>query len=368
MGPIPLRFRVPFLGLLTLAGLVSLASTAAAQADSTRPRVRASFKLPSLGLVVPEVLRSPWYGHADTARQMAAWDSLLKITLDSARASRTLTLRYLSIYGSSRQDREQPAGPVPSGVLGLSPKYANLSIDGQARLELRTDRTRNERCTPVALLDPSSGCRGGFTPPHLDNEFDIVSGGVIGQRLHINVDYSSTRDFTGKNNIQVYYQGLEDEIIQRIEVGTVTFHPPPSRFITANVPANNFGVNATFQIGPVELQALAAQQKGSSVATRTYTVGNQISQPQDRQVRDLDYESGRFFWVIDPATVPGYPALDILNINPQLLPADQRPAQIQVYRYRPPFRAAGRCRSSAASTPSRSERIPPRARPRNGNC
>ncbi|MGH7658099.1 MAG: hypothetical protein ACREL6_07675, partial [Gemmatimonadales bacterium] len=215
-----------------------------------------------------------------------------------------------------------------------SPKYADLTIDGSATLELRTDRTRNERCTAADLVDLSSGCRGGFSAPRLDNQFNILSGGLIGQRLHVNVDFDSERDFNGRNDIQVYYQGLEDEIIRRVEVGTVTFRPPPSRFITAAIPANNFGVNASFEVGPLQIQTIAAQQKGSNVANRTFTIGATVSQPQDRIVRDLDFEVGRFFWAIDPATIPGYPALDILNLNPSVVPATARPAQIQVYRYR----------------------------------
>ncbi|MEO8199320.1 MAG: cell surface protein SprA [Gemmatimonadota bacterium] len=263
----------------------------------------------------------------------AYWDHLFTASLDSARASRIMAYRYLSVYGDAGQQRI--ARPRRRGTFGLPSDYANLTIDGTARVELRTDRIRNERCTPAALLDPNSGCRGGFSAPRIDNTFNVLAGGLIGQRLHINVDYDSERDFKGNDNIQVYYQGLEDEIVQRVEVGTVTFRPPPSRFITAAVPANNFGINATFELGPFQVQTIAAQQKGSSVAERTFTVGSRVTQPQDRQVRDLDFESGRFFWMIDPAAVPGYPAIDILNVSPEGLPASVRPqTDLRVYRFR----------------------------------
>jgi hypothetical protein len=160
--------------------------------------------------------------------------------------------------------------------------------------------------------------------------------------VHINVDYDTERDFSANNNIQVYYQGLEDEIIRRIEIGTVTFQPPQSRFITAAIPANNFGVNARFDVGSFQFQALAATQKGSQVAERVYTVGQTTSQAQDRQLRDLDFETGRFFWVVDPTTtVPGYPGLDILNLSAGSVAASDRPAQVRVYRYRPPQNQSG---------------------------
>ena len=136
-------------------------------------------------------------------------------------------------------------------VLGLPTKYADLTLDGQARLEIRTDRVREERCSPALSLDPNSGCRGGFKAPSLDNQVNIRSSGLLGQRVHVNVDFDTERDYSSNNNVQIYYEGLEDEIVRRVDVGTVVFQPPPSRFITAAVPANNFGVNATFEVGPV---------------------------------------------------------------------------------------------------------------------
>ena len=219
-------------------------------------------------------------------------------------------------------------------MLGLPTKYADLSLDGQARLEVRTDRLKEERCTPALSLDPTSGCRGGFKAPSLDNQVNIRSSGLLGQRVHVNVDFDTERDYTSNNNVQIYYEGLQDEIVRRIDVGTVVFQPPPSRFLTAAVPANNFGINATFELGPIQLQTLAATQKGSVVAERTYTVGQTTSQAQDRQVRDLDFESGRFFWVTDPDSLPGFPALDILQLNPNALSPTYRPSQVRVYRYR----------------------------------
>lgn len=339
-GPFPQRpisHRLSYLALaLAIAGgLALLPRTVLGQADTTVPQFQASFKIPGPALRAPLPLRVPGLGSGlSPAQRGVFWDSLLQAGLDSARASWTLAYRYLSVYGEGGRPRQnQP--PRRRGTFGLPSDYANLSIDGTARIELRTDRVRNERCTPAALLDPNSGCRGGFSAPRIDNTFNVLAGGLIGRRLHINVDYDSERDFKGNDNIQVYYQGLEDEIVQRVEVGTVTFRPPPSRFITAAVPANNFGVNATFELGPFQIQTIAAQQKGSSVAERTFNIGSQVSQPQDRQVRDLDFESGRFFWIVDPAQVPGYPALDVLNLNPLVVPAALRPqVELRVYRYR----------------------------------
>ena len=338
--------------LVALICLAALPRILAGQVDTARADtatfgVRPTSSVPSLALREPPALRAPWLGapRIPPALRALGWDSTITTILDSARAERVTARRYLTLYGLAIQEN-QPEGRdtlgPQRGMLGLSQKYVDLALDGQVRLELRTDRLRNERCSPALLLEPNSGCRGGFKPPRLDNQVSLKSGGLIGRRVHVNVDYDTERDFSGNNNVQVYYEGLEDEVVRRIEVGTVTFQPPPSRFITAAIPANNFGVNAKFEVGPFQFQTLAATQKGSQVAERVYTVGQTTSQPQDRQLRDLDFETGRFFWVVDPTTaLPGYPGIDILNLTAATVVPPARPAQVRVYRYRPPQNQTG---------------------------
>jgi hypothetical protein len=324
--------------LVALGCLLWLPRVLYAQADSTELGLRLRFEQPPLALQQPAVLRAPWMGAARVvpAARVAVFDSTVAASLARDRADRLLALRLRNIYGlvELRPDTLAEGQPRRRNLLGLPTKYADLTLDGQARLEVRTDRVREERCTPTLSLDPNSGCRGNFKAPSLDNQVNLRSSGLLGQRVHVNVDFDTERDFSSNNNVQVYYEGLQDEVIRRIDVGTVVFQPPPSRFITAAVPANNFGINATFEVGPVQLQTLAATQKGSVVSERTYTVGATTSQAQDRQVRDLDFESGRFFWIVDPDSLPGFPALDILRLAPEALSPTYRPSQVRIYRYR----------------------------------
>jgi hypothetical protein len=277
------RFHVALVCLVTLPRVLA-GQADSARADTGAIGVRATFSVPPLELREPQLLRATWLGAHRTppALRAAAWDSTVSAVLDSARNQRAAARRFMALYGTQLREEgpNEPGTPQPDrGVLGLSKKYADLALDGQVRFELRTDRLRNERCGPALLLDPNSGCRGGFKPPRLDNQVNVRSSGTLGRRVHVAVDYDTERDFSGNNNVQVYYEGLEDEIIRRIEVGTVTFLPPPSRFITAAIPANNFGVNAKFEVGPFQFQTLAATQKGSQVANRVYTVGQTTSLP-----------------------------------------------------------------------------------------
>jgi len=211
-------------------------------------------------------------------------------------------------------------------------RYADLGMQLNARFELRFDRLKNLRCQPSDLGLLSSGCNSAVAPPQLNPQIQVRTGGVIGQRVHLDVDYDSQREFDASNNIKVYYQGLEDEVLKRVEVGNVTFNTATSQFITAGIPANNFGFYAEAQLGPLDVSGIFAQQKGNVVQGQTFVVGQQTVQPVDRTINDRDYEPDRFFFVVDPATLPGYPTVDILNLNAAGLPASSRVTQVRVYR------------------------------------
>src|SRR5207245_7645065 len=117
-------------------------------------------------------------------------------------------------------------------------------------------------------------------------------------------------EFDANNNLQVWYEGLEDEPLRRVEAGNVTFQAPRSRFISAAIPANNFGVQAIAQFGALELRGIYAQQRGNVVTDRVYTIGDVTTQPIDREARDLDYEAGRVFFGGEPAPITNTPGVN----------------------------------------------------------
>lgn len=231
-----------------------------------------------------------------------------------------------------------PLGPKTfeaSGRTGIFGNYADIGLQLNVRFEVKADQFRNLACTADQLqAGPLSGCEAKFPTISPNPQYSILSSGVIGQRLHVNVDFSSQREFDANNTIQVWYEGLPDEILRRVEAGNVSFAVPASRFISAAVPANNFGFQAVAQVGDLQLRGIYAQQKGTVVKDRIYTVGQVTNQSVSRDGRDLDYEAGRFFFSVDPAQIPGYPAVDILSLDQVALPANLRVGTLMVYRVR----------------------------------
>lgn len=335
----------PRLASLTLlvACAVGLPRVARAQAvaDTTRGGVGVRLAFPDgiVGLRLPGAALMPPRGvlGADAVLQRFrdGLDDQLALAALRRQRLRLLARLYRGDSLALALQLDPTLGPrPPRDVLGLASSQIELNFDGELELEISTDRFENLRCTAFQLADPLSGCQPKFTAPRIDNRLELRVDGVIGQRLHVDVDLKTERDYANANTIRAYYQGLQDEVLQRVDVGTVQFRPPPSRFLTAGIPINNFGVSAAVEFGPLSLQGLMATQKGSVTAERSYRVGDETVEPQDRLARDLDYEAGRFFWVVNPATLAGYPVIDPLSLGELQVPTSVRPVEVRVYRYR----------------------------------
>lgn len=227
------------------------------------------------------------------------------------------------------------ANPVANAADFLS-DIGDLGISLNSRLESKVQRSRNERCTTAQLTIVGNNCSGIFQPA-FDFQFNVRSGGVVADRVFVNVDYDSQREFDASNNISVRYQGKSDEILQTLEVGNVTFQPPASRFLTSGIPSGNYGVQATGQLGPMRFTSIVAQQKGNVSKDNVFTVGERTQQQVDRVIEDIQIETRRFFFTIDPRQLPGYPNVDLLNRQQMqqlaaALPDSVRPVRLYLYR------------------------------------
>ncbi len=336
------------LAVVLAALLVPVGTLAAQVTGATQPGLRLRLRADTVMVRVPAAFQpggrlGPRVAPAIFA---AEWATATRAAIAQQRAARQH--QWLLAALGTAPSRPEVAIPRPEALaqqteeevpgeqvtLESLAEFAQLGLDLNARLELIFDRVTNARCTAADAFNVASGCVGGFPTPTLGDRFDVRATGLVGDRVHLDVDFDTEREFSANNSITVYYQGLEDEILRRVDVGTVTFDVPASRFITTGIPSNSFGVQAEAQLGPLNFRSIAAQQKGSAVRVREFTVGDAATQPVDFESRDLDFEAGRFFFVTDPAAMPSYPAIDILNINSATLPASMRLAAVRIYRLR----------------------------------
>lgn len=265
----------------------------------------------------------------------AQWEAAVAAAIARARAERWSARLAESPAPDPVAARPAPGAPPDAlAALDALAGLANLGFEMGAHLEMKVDRLRNERCSAQDFVALAAGCRTGFPTPAFDQQFRIRAGGVVSERLHVQLDFDTEREFDANNNIHVWYEGGADDVLRRVDIGNVTFDAPPSRFITTAIPANSFGLQADARVGGLDLRAVMAQHKGSARRTRTFTVGETATQPVDVEARDLDFESGRFFLVVDPTALPGYPAVDLLEPGALVVATDVRPVAVRVYRLR----------------------------------
>ena len=246
-----------------------------------------------------------------------------------ARVAVADSIEYLP-YRTPEADTAGRRGALLPGRVG---QYADLGMLVTGRGEMGGAWQRFEPCDAVGF----NTCEQGLTPRlRPDLQFGVLLGGTITDRVHVSVDYDQTREFDAANNINVFYQGLEDEIVQRFEMGDVSITMPQSQFLAGGVPAGSFGFRALAQLGPIEVQSIWAQQQGDigsldiNIDART----GSLYEANDKVVDDHDYESGRFFFLVDPTLLPGYPHIDVLQLEASDAPAAIRPVgdSFQLYR------------------------------------
>lgn len=232
----------------------------------------------------------------------------------------------------------QPARAVAAArdTASARPRGDSLGIALNARLETRTERTKAHRCVAQQITLYAATCRSPFQP-NMDFQFNLRSGGTVAERVRVDVDYDSQREFDASNNISLRYSGKPGEMLRRVEVGNVSFTPPASRFITGGIPTGNYGVQAEGAFGRLEFRSIVARQTGNVVKDRVFTIGERAMQRVEREVEDHQVEARRFFFVVDPRQLPGYPNIDILDAARMRalaasLPDSIRPARVRLYR------------------------------------
>ncbi|HUG42589.1 MAG TPA: cell surface protein SprA [Longimicrobiales bacterium] len=243
--------------------------------------------------------------------------------------------------------------PAPSGRLGdlelpdVVSQYADLALRVEGRGELGGAWSRYRPCEPGLRLN----CRPDLFPrlqPEL--AFGVQVGGTISERIHVDVDYDQRREFDAANNINVYYQGFDGEVLQRLEMGDVSINLPASRYLTQGIPAGNFGFKAAARLGETDVEAIWAQQKGA-IASREFRLGGGgqggLVQDQELVLDDAEYAAGQFFFLVDPSALAGHPHLDVLTLDRSAAPFDVRPVAEGLVVYRDEGAASAQYRDQA---------------------
>ena len=232
-----------------------------------------------------------------------------------------------------------PSGLAPTGTQrAASPgrlrnDFADLGFSVRGTARLGGDWSSFRPCDEAVQLTCGVPLVPRITP---DIVFSATADGTVADRMVVDVDYEQTRSFEGANRINVAYQGRPGEVLQRLEIGDVSFELPPSRFLLEGIPAGAFGFQGEMQIGPVAVSSVWAQQAGE-VTTRRFRLGaadEGVLLSDTIVLDDADYLDGQFFFLLDPERIHDYPHIDVLALTPSDSDALDAPGggPIQLYR------------------------------------
>ena len=112
---------------------------------------------------------------------------------------------------------EIPPEPEAAVIPGAGPiEFRDLDVRIRGRGEFGGDWTRFRPCDAGVQLGASpDSCPGSC--PSSSSEFRWAAPSRSGS---CHVDYDQTREFSATNNINVFYEGVEDEILQASRSGT----------------------------------------------------------------------------------------------------------------------------------------------------
>lgn len=167
---------------------------------------------------------------------------------------------------------------------------ANIQVSGSESITFSGE-------TQYFIMDRDNESGGQRKFPELDmrQQLQINLTGTIGEKVKVEVQHNSESQVPLENRIKLRYEGFEDEVIQKIEVGNTNLALPGNQFVSFSAQQQGlFGVKVVGKAGKLDFTTILSQQQGRT-DRETYTGGGR---EDSLVINDLDYLKGRFF-VID---------------------------------------------------------------------
>lgn len=169
---------------------------------------------------------------------------------------------FETIFGSNKIDiRPQGSAEIKFGVIGN--RIQNPQFD------IRQQRTVNFDFQQKIQMNVSA---------------------KIGERIELQASYNTEASFEFENKMNLTYEGDEDDILQKIELGNVTL-PLPGTLITGS--QSLFGIKTQLKFGKATITSIFSQQKSESKSIDV-AGGAQIT---EFEIKADEYEDNRHFFI-----------------------------------------------------------------------
>jgi cell surface protein SprA len=160
-----------------------------------------------------------------------------------------------------------------------------IDIKPQGSAEMILAGQLNQNQNP--LLNTKQRSQFNF---NFDQKIQLNVTGNIGDKLKITTNYNTDAQFQFENQIKLDYTGSPDEIIQKVEAGTVSM-PLNTSLITGSQAL--FGLKTKLKFGRLDITSILSQQRSQS---KTITITNGSQQGEFR-LTPADYEANKHFFL-----------------------------------------------------------------------
>ena len=132
-------------------------------------------------------------------------------------------------------------GDLFEGIFGSD--EINIKLQGMAELRVGVQHTKIDNPTLQEKLRST-------TTFDFQEKIQMNVNGTIGERLKLGVNYNTEATFDFENQVNLEYEGGEDDILKKVEAGNITM-PLPGTLITGS--QSLFGVKTEMQFGKLSV-------------------------------------------------------------------------------------------------------------------
>ncbi|MCS6965612.1 MAG: cell surface protein SprA [Candidatus Kapabacteria bacterium] len=190
----------------------------------------------------------------------------------------------------SPQERNQLLEQIATITIPLPPNPL-LSIFGKPEISISVAGDVNIRAGwrwDWQRLGTASATGQVQSSPIFSQSINLNVSGRIGDKVRLGVDWGSHRMFEFDNKFRIGYEGYDDDVVRKVEIGNVNF-PTPSALISGAQAL--FGIRSDFQFGPLFLKTVASQKRAERRTARIH--GGALR--QRFALRVYDYARNHFF-------------------------------------------------------------------------
>ncbi|MBT3169182.1 MAG: cell surface protein SprA [Candidatus Cloacimonetes bacterium] len=202
------------------------------------------------------------------------------------------------ILGKMELDFSQIGVTLPKSVRRImGNKVGSLNLDGSQKLTIEGSNTTRDNAT-MGEGDDKNDFNMRFK-----QDLDLRLHGTIGEKIHVKVNHRSTSDdnvMPTPSEININYEGIDDEVIKRIDAGNISLSLSGSQFISYSASSEGlFGIKSELKAGNLELTTIFGKDEAKK-DTKKYN-GN--SQADSTEIESRNFVNRTHYFITQPTAL-----------------------------------------------------------------